>query len=215
MARKFISFEDVEKLATIDRLVEMLNLDAKPSGRQLRATCPVHGGDNRTLAISPDVRSKRGSIGVFFCQQAQEGGDRIGLVAHCMQIGQQDAAFFIAEQFGNGTVGIGTVDSTVSKERATLPQKAEGRANVPQFDPQVFAQKLDYSAQVSALGISKETAELFSIGAYRGKVYLPLRHPNGDIAGWLGFADGVFKEPPRWLPQTPTNVVSFYPKKTA
>src|SRR5882672_12764492 len=97
----FINFDEVEQLATIDELAEMLGLKTKPyNAAQIRCACPVHGGDEKTLAISPGVRSKRGSPGVFFCQKAKSGGDRIGLVAHCMDIGQQDAAFFIAEQYG-------------------------------------------------------------------------------------------------------------------
>ena len=77
----------------------MLGLKTKRyNASQIRCACPVHGGEETTLAISPSVRSKRGSEGVFFCQKAKSGGDRSGLVAHCMDIGQQDAAFFIAEQ---------------------------------------------------------------------------------------------------------------------
>src|SRR5688572_1794025 len=78
MTRKYISFEGVEQLADIERLAEMLNLSVKRAGHQLRCVCPVHGGDDRSLAISPSVRSRRGSMGVFFCQKAQSGGDRIG-----------------------------------------------------------------------------------------------------------------------------------------
>jgi hypothetical protein len=46
---------------------------------QIRCSCPIHGGEDTALAISPGVRSKRGSPGVFFCQKAKSGGDRIGL----------------------------------------------------------------------------------------------------------------------------------------
>src|SRR5688572_23497636 len=77
----FIPFEEVEKLATIEDLARMLNLAARKYGStgQLRCACPVHGGTD-TLAISPHVRSRRGSEGVFFCQAGKSGGDRIGLV---------------------------------------------------------------------------------------------------------------------------------------
>jgi hypothetical protein len=125
----FINFEEVEQLATIDELADMLGLKTKAyNAAQIRCACPVHGGDEKTLAISPAVRSKRGSPGVFFCQKAKSGGDRIGLVAHCMDIGQQDAAFFIAEQYSKSD---STSDSTVSNNRATVPQKQEVGANRP------------------------------------------------------------------------------------
>lgn len=73
MAPKFLPFEEVEELATIHQLAVMLNLDPKLSGSQYRCACPVHGGDHRTLCISPQVKSKRGSLGVFFCQADKTG----------------------------------------------------------------------------------------------------------------------------------------------
>lgn len=218
MAPKFIPFEDIEALATIEQLAAMLNLDIKRSGNQLRCECPVHGGDHRTLAISPGVKSRRGSLGVFFCQQDKTGGDRIGLVAHCMEMGQQDAAFFIASQFGmevaNGGTVTGTVDSTVRKDRAVPPpaqQKAVEKVaskSPTQFDPEAFAAKLTYTSQVAELGWTEETARQFCIGFYRGQVYIPIRHQDGSISGFIGFAEGQLKLPPKWLPQV-SNVVQL------
>lgn len=213
MTRKFIDFEAVESLASIEQLAQMLNLDAKRSGRQLRCACPVHGGDERALAITPDVRSRRGSLGVFFCQSAKEGGDRIALVAHCMEIGQQDAAFFIQDQFGTGTDESTVQHSTVSKERATVPPEQRREPTRPPqkdaaFDPAAFAAKLEYTAEVRALGFDEATAQAFGIGFYRGKVYLPVRYPTGEISGFIGYSDGQMKLPPKWLPQT-TNVVAL------
>ncbi len=215
----FIDFSHVEQLATIEQLADMLGLNPKKERTQLRCSCPIHGGE-RSLAISPDVRSKRGSLGVFFCQEAKTGGDRIGLVAHCMDIGQQDAAFFIQEQFGTGTVD-GTVNSTVSKERATVPQKTEGRANVPTkpegFDPAAIAAKLAYTEDVGALGISEEDAAGLGIGFHaapgflRGRVAFPIRNGAGTIVGYIGYQKGgnpPLKVPSRWH-DVETNVVRF------
>jgi hypothetical protein len=206
----FINFEEVEQLATIDELAEMLGLKTKPyNAAQIRCACPVHGGDEKTLAISPGVRSKRGSPGVFFCQKAKSGGDRIGLVAHCMDIGQQDAAFFIAEQFGTqNSTEESTVNkhSTVSKKRATVPQKPGGRKQPAslsrEFDPTAFAAKLAFTDEVAELGISKEDATRLQIGFTRGKVYFPIRNEDGSISGFIGYADGQMKLPPKWLPAT-------------
>ena len=207
MARKFIPFEQVEELATIEQLAQMLGLDTHRYGStgQLRCPCPVHGGDKDTLAISPQVRSRRGSLGVFFCQAEKTGGDRIGLVAHCMQIGQQDAAFFIADQFGEGTgtVETGTVEqSTVSKVHATVPQgqlREPSRTAKPRrpFDPAAFAAKLAYTDEVRALGFSPDDAQALGIGFYRGQVYIPVRHPSGAIGGFIGWSEGKLKLPPR------------------
>lgn len=225
MARKFIPFQEIEELATIDQLATMLNLDIKRSGSQLRCECPTHGGDWRTLCISPQVRSRRGSLGVFYCQKEQSGGDRIGLVAHVMQIGQQDAAIFIAQQFGmdvaNSEQSTSTVDSTVSKSRTTAPPAREKAATKrettrSEFDPAAFGEKLQYTDQVAGLGYSEADAKRFLIGFYRGHVYRPVRHPNGDIAGFEGYdpKTGKFKLPPRWLEPIQTNVVAL-PRRTA
>jgi hypothetical protein len=215
MPGTYIDFEKVEQLASIEQLAQMLNLETRRSGTQLRSPCPVHGGD-RSLAISPQVRSRRGSLGVFFCQEAKEGGDRIGLVAHCMELGQQDAAYFIEQQFGTGTVDTGTVNSTVRKDRAhsTVPQNqtrepTRGQAPERKFDPAAFQAKLQFTDEVRALGFSQEDAEAFGIGFYRGQVYLPVRHPSGAISGFIGWSEGKLKLPPSWLPDT-SNVVQLH-----
>ena len=203
----FINFDEVELLATIEQLAQMLGLRAKQSGRQLRCVCPIHGGDDRTLAITPDVRSKRGSEGVFFCQKSKSGGDRIGLVAHCMDIGQQDAAFFIAEQFGTEDTVNSTTDRTVPRNsRATVPQKNERRANVSNskkevvFDAEAFALKLEYS---------DDTMRALLIGTYRGREYFGHRYSSGVIAGFsYRDIDGNMVAPKVWQPDA-SNVVKL------
>jgi hypothetical protein len=148
---------------------------------------------------------------VFFCQKAKSGGDRIGLVAHCMDIGQQDAAFLIAEQYGKSDSNSDSnSDSTVSKNRATVPQKPEGRKQPAspsrEFDPVAFAAKLAFTDEVAELGITEEDATRLQIGFTRGKVYLPIRNDDGSINGFIGFADGQLKMPPQWIQ---TNVVKL------
>jgi hypothetical protein len=219
MAPKFIPFEDVEALADILQLSRMLNLEIKASGAQFRCACPVHGGDHRTLCISPQVKSRRGSLGCFYCQADKSGGDRIGLVAHCMEMGQQDAAFFIASQFGLDLANSSTVTSTgtvptLSKDRATAPparEKTDGRTQ-PAFDPAAFAAKLVFTEEVAALGFTEADAERFQIGHYRGKTYFPIRHQDGSISGFVGYSAEGLKLPPRWLEPPAPNVVAF-PKR--
>jgi len=214
MTRKFVPFEEVEALASIEQLADMLGLPVKPSGQSLRCPCPKCGGDERTLVISPQVRSKRGSLGVFFCQRDKTGGDRIGLVAHCMDIGQQDAAFFIHSQLGDGDSSskTGTVDSTVKcNPRATVPQADQkGGTNRPEFDPAVFAAKLQFTDEVAKLGFAEDDAKALGVGFYRGKVYLALRHPNGDTAGFVAYQEGQpLKLPPKWLSPKEAKLLHF------
>jgi hypothetical protein len=61
-------------------------------------------------------------------------------------------------------------------------------------------------------GFTEPVAKDFSIGFYRGQVYIPIHHTDGSISGFVGYADGQLKLPPKWLPAT-SNLVTF-PKKT-
>jgi hypothetical protein len=71
---------------------------------------------------------------------------------------------------------------------------------------------LQYTEQVEQLGFTKAAAKDFSIGFYRGQVYIPIRHCDGSINGFVGYADGQMKLPPKWLPAT-CNVVTFSKKQ--
>jgi hypothetical protein len=228
MASKFIPdlFEKVDELADILQIAQMLGLNTHRYGNsgQVRCPCPVHSGGTDTLCISPHVRSKRGSLGVFFCQQEKKGGDRIGLVAHCEGLGQQDAAHYIASQFGmdieddddtDDSTARNNSSATVPPAQQKAPQKAAPKPPAD-FDPQAFAAKLVFSEEVAALGFSEEDAEHFGVGFYQGKVYAPLRHPSGDIACFYDYRNGRLKLPARarWLEQSAPNVIPFG-KKTA
>jgi hypothetical protein len=194
---KFIPFEEIEALADIEQLAQMLDLKPKGSTTK-RCACPVHGGDERTLCISPGVRSRRGSLGVFYCQKAQEGGDRISLVAHCMEMGQQEAALFIQSQFGGetGNSDTRTVHRTSSPsitDRASAPQ--------PTFDPEKFAARLVWHEEVAKLGLTEEDAKRMSVGFHpqQKHVFFPIKNPDGSFSAFIGVKDGRVKMPPQWL----------------
>jgi hypothetical protein len=54
----------------------------------------------------------------------------------------------------------------------------------------------------------------FSANAFRQKLHhssLAIRHSDGSISGFVGYADGQMKLPPKWLPAT-SNVVTFSKK---
>jgi hypothetical protein len=100
--------------------------------------------------------------------------------------------------------------------QCTVPPAPERQKKVEakkDFDPQAFAANLQYTEQVEQLGFTETAAKDFSIGFYRGQVYIPIRHADGSISGFVGYADGQLKLPPKWLPAT-SNVVTF-PKKSA
>src|SRR3954452_16304553 len=99
----FVDFATVMELASIEQIVDKLGLKiAKREPTSLRCECAVHGGGQRALTIAPNkLSSKNNSKGVFFCNVQKAGGDRIGLAAHCLNISQNEAANWIAQQFGS------------------------------------------------------------------------------------------------------------------
>lgn len=65
--------EAVKGEVTIERLADDLGASLKPHGDELRGTCPIHQGDNRTaFAVHPDT-------GKWFCFRCSEGGDVLDL----------------------------------------------------------------------------------------------------------------------------------------
>jgi hypothetical protein len=102
---------------------------------------------------------------------------------------------------------------TWSAHNSPAPEQKKAAATKKEtaFDPVAFAPKLQYTGQVEQLGFTEAAAKDFSIGFYRGQVYIPIRHSGGSISGFVGYADGQMKLPPKWLPAT-SNVVTFSKK---
>jgi len=122
---------------------------------------------------------------LFYCFEAKIGGDCLALVQHITGLEVQDAAHFLAPK------------------EATVPQAGRAETTAPknEFDPAVFAQKLVFSPEVSALGISEEDATRLGIGFHpqRKTVYFPQKDETGFIAGFIAFKDGKLVMPPKWL----------------
>jgi hypothetical protein len=97
----------------------------------------------------------------------------------------------------------------------TLPTKTSRRKRLrpkeTAFDPVAFACKLQYTEQAEQLGFTEQAAKDFFISFYRGQVYIPIRHSDGSISGFVGYVDGQMKLPPKWL--TATSVT--FSKKSA
>jgi hypothetical protein len=86
-----------------------------------------------------------------------------------------------------------------SMPKGTLPQQMErGKQPAPkEFDPVAFAAKLAFTDEAAELGISEEDATRLQIGFTRGKVYFAVRNEDGSISGFIGYADGQIRMPPR------------------
>src|SRR5438874_4861521 len=101
----YVDFSELKARIKIEQVIDFLKLDVKRSANQLRGSCPVCGGADRTLAITP-------AKGVWFCFTAQKGGDVISLAAHVLKCEMKEAAQQLAQHF--------TIPATVRRpERGT------------------------------------------------------------------------------------------------
>ena len=85
----YIDFQELKSRVSIEQAIQLLGLQLKPAGTQLRGPCPTckFGGD-RVLVVTP-------SKGMFYCFAAQTGGDQIALVAHVKACKTNEAAAFL------------------------------------------------------------------------------------------------------------------------
>jgi DNA primase len=175
----FIDFKALKERVSIEDAANILKLDLKRSSNQLRGRCPACGNDDeRILAITPGRN-------LFYCFDAKVGGDCIALVQHITGLDVQDAAAYLSPK----------EEAHGSPSR----QKTEAKKETV-FDPAAFASKLSFTDEVSALGLTEEEATRLGIGTTRGKLYLALRDEFGFTAGFVAFADGALKMPPKFLP---------------
>lgn len=180
---KFVDFDELKEHITIAEVVELLGLEMKPSGKQLRGQCPVCGGNQRGLVVTPEK-------GVYYCFTDQKGGDLIALAAHVQGVGMREAAEFIHNS------------STVPREKAVKETKANEK-----LQPLPYLEH-DHPA-VEALGLDPAIAEANGIGyapkgVARGNVVIPVRDSDGNLQGYLGVQELTF------IPkdfQPPENVV--------
>lgn len=185
-------FAALKERITIEQAAQMLGLQLRQSSHQLRGPCPAcDAGGERALAITP-------SKGLFYCFNAGIGGDLITLVSHVREMPLKDAAEELAQHFGVGT---------------TQPQKKAPSAPSPSRETEGELKPLEYleveHAAVEAVGFDPEAARALGIGyatkgIMRGTVAVPLRHPDGTLAGYIGITEAKLPKSFRF-----PNVVPF------
>jgi DNA primase len=199
----FYDFEDIKARTDILQVAADLGLQLRKSGVGYRSACPAcDTDDKRGLVITPGKG--------FYCFDQMKGGDVIGLVAHILYLGMKEAAGWLTEMYGLGTV---QETRTVNrKNHADVPQNERGGAqSAHPFDAEGFAAKLTYTKEVEELGISQEDAKRLSIGfcsaaSMRGRVCFPIRSTAGVIVGFIGWNGTDLKVPKTFLAD---NVVRF------
>lgn len=97
VSRKTVIEAAKEKVSVVE-LAEHLGTRLRPSGKDLRGPCPVHGGNNPTsFAVDPEA-------GVWFCYSCLRGGDVIELGRHAWGYSKAEVAMAAADllhQFGH------------------------------------------------------------------------------------------------------------------
>jgi hypothetical protein len=178
--RTYIDFTEIKRRISLSQCVTMLGLQMKQSGNQLRSACPVHGGGERTLVVTPDKG--------FYCWGEKKGGDQIALVAHVKQISNRDAAEAICLHFSLDLL-------KEPKEQPAKAEKPPAPAQQPKgFDPEAYARRLDPAHEkLAALGVSAETLKFFGAGysaggTNRNRLALPLHDRKGGFVCYFGRA---------------------------
>ena len=180
----FVDFSELKTRISIESVAQMLGLNLRQTGSQLRGPCPVckTGGD-RALVITP-------SRGLFYCFAAKSGGDQIALAAHIKNISAKDAAGQISVHFQERNSRTGTVQM----DRTSSPTVPPALVPKTGFDPDAYASRLDPAQPALApLGISPDTLKAFqsgyaSTGLNRGRLALRLDDRQGNCVGYIGYA---------------------------
>jgi DNA primase len=186
----YVDFKAIKAAVSIEDAANLLNLTLKKNSNQLRGGCPACGNtDERILAITP-------ARNLFYCFEAKKGGDQIELVCHITGLDVQDAAAFLSP-----TGPAHRSEKPEQKRAAATKRSAE---TPPTFDPVAFAAKLTFSDEVADLGLTEETATRLGVGWHpqRKAIYFPQKDDTGFVCGFIGFANGELKMPPRWLEQS-------------
>lgn len=171
-----LDFASIKEANPIAHVAELLQLQLKPTNKQLRGKCPAcEGGGDRNLVITPDK-------GLFFCFSDQKGGDQLALVAHVRGGSVKDAAAWL----------YGSPEKVNTPKEKAVP--GEGFKALDYLEP-------DHEA-VIALGLEPDVASALGVGyaprgVLRGTVAVPIRRPDGEIAGYIGLTE-IAKLPPRW-----------------
>ena len=177
MSTKLLDFEQIKQDNPIEKVAEILGLELKKSGAQLRGPCPSGEDGDRKFVITP-------TKGVWYSFALSKGGDVLALVQLVNDCSVKEAA-----QFLDGDA------EPLEKAKKPSPKKGSERGFAP----------LDYlepdHPAVETLGFDLVTAEALGIGFARrgilkGKVAIPIRTDTGQLAGYVGAEELLL--PPKW-----------------
>ena len=94
---KRVDFKALRQRVAIERVVDLLGIQLKKSGAQLRGPCPICScASDRCFTVTP-------ALNRFWCfGDCKSGGDVIELVARVKQTSHKDAAHLLAYHLREG-----------------------------------------------------------------------------------------------------------------
>ena len=166
-------------------------------GDELRGRCPIHQGEGQS---SFHVNLSKNA---FHCFSCKAHGNVLDFVAAMEKCSVRHAAIKLAEWFSVS----GEPDVAPAKEKPAASDGGVGESETAVNKPLSFQLKnVDCShPYLAERGISKETAEHFSVGLFSGKgsmsgrIVIPIHNQHGELVAYAGRAiDG--SEPRYKLP---------------
>ncbi len=192
----FVDFAVLKERVTIEQVLEMLQIQVRRQGAQLRAPCPAckTGGD-RALVVTP-------AKSLFYCFAARQGGDQIALAAHVNGCKINEAAALIWRNFGTVQVPVSR-NSTVPGNSTSTVVSGSLNAGEKRLQPLTYLEALHPTVQ--ALGVSAATCEAFEAGyagkgIMRGRLAVPVKAKDGTLLAYVGIAVDREQSPQNLLP---------------
>ncbi len=170
-----VDFAALKTRVSIEQVLDMLGIETKKSGEQLRSKCPVcDNKSDRSLVVTPSKQ-----LWYAFC--CSKGGDCIALVAFVRKIDTKQAAAEIEAQFSGPS-------ETRTEAFGPLPYLEPGHPSVASLGfPEGVAKR-------GGVGFAGK-------GIMRGRVCVPIRDETGRLLGYIGYSPALepqLKLPPKW-----------------
>lgn len=171
------------------------------NNREIRGTCPVHGGDNPTSFCY----RKQTQTWICFSHGCHEtcGRDAIGLVMGVLKVGFREALEFLSNITGipiNETTNmdVGRIRQEIEMKKAIEKHKRDSKVYMPPDDvtdehlEEYMKYRTDFFCEEKNGGFSQDILDFFEIG---GNYYdaegiqrevIPIRNDKGELVAYSG-----------------------------
>jgi DNA primase len=169
------------------------------NSREIRGTCPVHGGDNPT-SFCYRRKTKTWICFSHGCHEAS-GRDSIGLVMGVLQVGFKDALVYLSGLTGisievDSDMDVGLIRQDIEKKKAIEKYKKKAEMYMPPEDvtkdhlENFMEMRTDYFSKEENGGFSDELLDEFEIGgcyfdsAGFQRELIPIRDSSGELVAY-------------------------------